>query len=86
MTAIGADHERELTPLEMAQNAAAAVARYAEYQGRDPLGSHINRAGEAGHQSAQLAGSMALVSIAQDLHRIVGIMTGQYPAGLREEP
>jgi hypothetical protein len=61
----------------MAQNAARAVLRYADAQDADPVGSHVHGFGDRGHQAAQLAGAMALVSIAEDLHRIVGIMTGQ---------
>lgn len=57
-------------PLAMAQNAAAAVGRYADYQAREPVEAYIAKAGEMGHQSAQLAACMALVSIAQDLRRI----------------
>lgn len=84
MTAIGADIPRQLTPLELAQNCAAAVARYAHGSVRDPLGSLIERGGEKGHAAAQLAGNLALVSIAEDLHRIVAIMTGE-AAGLLDE-
>lgn len=63
-----------LTPLEMARNCAAAVARYAEQQERDPLGSYVARSGQTGHQAAQLAGNMALVSMAEDLHRLVTVL------------
>jgi hypothetical protein len=77
VTAIGADRERDLTPLEMAQNCAAAVSRYASYQDRDPMGSYVSRAGQQGHATAELAGNLALVSIAEDLHRVVAIMTGE---------
>jgi|HubBroStandDraft_3_1064219.scaffolds.fasta_scaffold00345_9 hypothetical protein len=84
MTTIGADHQRVLTPLEMAQNCAAAVARYAEQQDTDPMGSYVNHAGTLGHQAAQLAGNMALVSIAEDLHRIVAVMLGHPPATTTE--
>jgi hypothetical protein len=77
VTAIGADRLRDLTPLEMAQNCAAAVGRYAERGVRDPLGSMLERGGDKGHAASQLAGNMALVSIAEDLHRIVAIMTGE---------
>jgi hypothetical protein len=73
VTTIGADRDRELTPLEMAQNCAAAVARYAEHSERDQLSAFINQTGERGHATAQLAGNLALVSIAEDLHRIVAI-------------
>jgi hypothetical protein len=67
---------RPLGPLEMARNCVRSVLQYADYQGRDPLGSYVARSGQAGHQAAQLAGNMALVSIAEDMHRIVAIMTG----------
>jgi hypothetical protein len=86
VTAMGADEARTLTPLEMAQNAAAAVLRVAEYQGRDPRGSHANHAGEKGHEAAKLAQAMALVSIAEDFHRLLDIMTGASLATSTEEP
>jgi hypothetical protein len=80
VTAIGADDRRTLTPLEMAQNAAAAVFRYGERGVRDPLGSLAEKGGERAHAAAQLAGAMALVSIAEDLHYLVAIMTGRIDA------
>jgi len=80
VTAFGAEQARTLTPLEMAQNAAAAVARYAELQATDPVQSHVLHAGESGRNAAQVAGSMALVSIAEDLHWLVAIMTGRVEA------
>lgn len=86
MTAIGADQRRTLTPLEMAQNAAAAVLRIADYQERDPLGSYVAKAGNQGHQAAQLAGAMALVSIAEDLHALVAHLTGPEFTGALDEP
>ena len=61
-----------MSPLEMARNAARAVEACAEAQDRDPVMSHRNRTGDRGHQAAQLAACMALVSIAGDLHRIAG--------------
>lgn len=61
-------------PLDMARNAATAVLRYADAQERDPLRSHLQHFGERGHQSAVLAGNMALVSIAEDLHRIADLL------------
>ena len=66
----GPREARELTALEMARNAARAVLRYADHQDRDPLGSYIARGGQQGHQAAQLAGQMALVSIAESLAKI----------------
>jgi hypothetical protein len=74
----------EYTPLEMAQNAARAVLRIADYQATDELGAHLNRAGQRGMDAANIAGAMALVSIAEDLHRIVAIMTGR-PEGKDRE-
>jgi hypothetical protein len=69
-----------LTPLEMARNLAARVHGYAEAL-NDPdtdrrLQASIAQLGERAHTGAQLAANLALVSIAEDLHRIVGIMTG----------
>lgn len=63
-----------LTPLEMAVNSAAAVLRYADYQERNPLEAHVNQAGTNGVTAAKIAAAMALVSIAQDLHRIVTLI------------
>lgn len=54
----------------MARNCVAAVLRVAEAQERDPLQARIAQLGTRGHQSAQLAGYMALVSIAGDMRRI----------------
>jgi sulfite reductase beta subunit-like hemoprotein len=74
VTALGADQPRDLSPLEMAQNCAAAVGRYAEFTDREPIQAHVMHAGEQGHQAANLAGNMALVSIAEDLHRIAAVL------------
>ncbi len=60
--------------LEMARNCAAAVLRIANAQEQDPLRSHVLRLGERGHASAELAGRLALVSIAEDLHRIAAVL------------
>jgi sulfite reductase beta subunit-like hemoprotein len=74
VTAFGAEQARDLSPLEMAQNCAAAVNRYAEFTDREPIQAHVMHAGEQGHQAASLAGNMALVSIAEDLHRIAAVL------------
>jgi hypothetical protein len=77
------DSQARLSPLEMAVNLAAAVQAYAEALNHpDPdrrLQATIAQAGERAHQGAQLAAHLAIVSIAQDLHRVVGIMTGNVP-------
>jgi hypothetical protein len=61
----------QLAPLEMAQNAAGAVLRHADEQIADPTLAYVNRSGHQGHEAAFLAGSMALVSIAESLDRLV---------------
>jgi hypothetical protein len=61
---------RQITPLEMAQNAAAAVLRHADHSDQDQLGAYLDRAGDKAFASAQLAGAMALVSIAESLATI----------------
>jgi hypothetical protein len=76
-------------PLDMARNAAAAVLRYAQAADTDDpqqqLDAYVFQFGQRQHSAANLAGQMALVSIAQDLHRIVNIMTGQVPGRLADE-
>ena len=67
----------ELTPLQMAQNCARAVLRIADYQGSDPLGAYISKAGQQGHQAAQIGGYMALVSIAESLDRIADALASK---------
>ena len=64
----------QISALEMAQNCARNVLAYTDAQDRDPLTAHVNHLGERGHQAAQLAGQMALVSIAEDLHRIADFL------------
>lgn len=65
---------RDITPLQMAQNCARAVLAVADYQETDPVGAHVNRAGAHGQASAQLAGNMALVAIAEALDRIARML------------
>jgi hypothetical protein len=68
----GADQgTRELTALEMALNLVAGVQRAAAYIDRDELGARVHHAGEHGFANAQLAANLAVVSIAQDLHKLV---------------
>jgi hypothetical protein len=71
-----------LTPLDMARNCAAKVAAMAREADADPMSAHVRGMGNHGHATAQLAGNLALVSIAEDLHRLLAIMTGQVPAGV----
>ncbi|HEV2243542.1 MAG TPA: hypothetical protein VGR98_21025 [Streptosporangiaceae bacterium] len=57
-------------PLEMAGNCVVFIERVAELQECDPVQAYIAHAGEQGRTSAELAGALALVSIARDLRRI----------------
>jgi len=68
----GADEgTRELTALEMALNLAASVHRYARQSTDDQMSSYLNQGGERAHAAAQLAANLAVVSIAEDLHKLV---------------
>jgi hypothetical protein len=72
-----------LSPLDMAVNLAGRVQDYAEaLNDGDPdrrLQAHIAQAGERAHAGGQLAANLALVSIAQDLHRVIRVMIGNLP-------
>lgn len=72
-----------LTALEMALNLAGSVEQIARFTDSRPLEAHVQHLGERGHQSAQLAANLALVSIAEDLHQLVALMTGQAQPGGR---
>jgi hypothetical protein len=61
-------------PLRMAENCAAAVLRVADWQETDPLQTRVHEAGRMGKESAELGACMALVSIAQSLHRLVTLL------------
>jgi hypothetical protein len=68
-----------LTPLEMARNCVRHVLAYADAQETDPLLSYAHRLGERGHQAAELGACMALVSIAEDVHRLTeAAMSGRF--------
>lgn len=72
------------TALEMARAWAARVgqiaAHYEEAERREPgfgsIQAHIHGAGRQQFEAAQMASYMATVSIAEDLHRVVGVMLG----------
>jgi hypothetical protein len=65
----------EVDPLTMAETAARWVNTYAGLQGHPDedirLQARIFQAGTSGHQTAELAGQMALVSIARDLRKML---------------
>ena len=79
----------QLSALEMAVNLAARVQVYADALNHadpmDRLQAQIAQAGERAHAGAQLAANLAIVSMAQDLHRVVQVMTGNLPAAHWEE-
>jgi hypothetical protein len=74
VTTIGADQDRELTTLEMAQNLAASVHRAALESQADQTSSYLNRTGDRAHAAAQLAANLALVSIAEDFRRVADVL------------
>lgn len=64
----------EINVLEMARNCVAAVVKVAELQEADPIQAQVTHAGRYGAHMAELAGQLALVVIAEDLHRILGLL------------
>lgn len=89
----GVRFERDVTPLEIARNWAGRVHQIAAYWERreqaEPgfgrIEAEVHGAGRQQFEAAQMASFMATVSIAEDLHRVVAIMTGQVPADLARE-
>jgi len=67
--------ETQLSALDMAKNLAASVQRMAREQELDPLSSAINRGGVKAVESSRMAANLALVSIAEDLHQLVKILS-----------
>jgi hypothetical protein len=74
VTTIGADQDRELTPLEMAQNLVASVHRAAQHIEANELSAYLNHTGDKAHAAAQLAANLALVSIAEDFRRVADVL------------
>ena len=74
-----------MTSLEMARNLAQsvdAIARYVEDGGPDAeIQAHVRGLGPRQHANAELAGYLALVSIAEDLHRIADVLTREPAPG-----
>jgi hypothetical protein len=63
-----------MTALEMAVNAARAVERYAAALNDDAAAAHAGRVGERAKVAAETAACMALVAIAEDVHRIADLL------------
>lgn len=67
-----------VSPLLMANTAAANVAQLARAQDEDPVRAHVAQVGRRGQDAAYFAACMALVSIANDLHALaVSLAPGQ---------
>jgi hypothetical protein len=67
----------------MARNAVRNVEIIAIAQQDDPVGAFTARLGERGKSAAETAACMAMVSIAEDLHRIAELLGAMpAPAGL----
>ena len=60
-----ADGHHSPDPLDMANNCVSHVLAYADAQEADPVQGYVHQLGVRGHQAAELAGHMALVSIAK---------------------
>lgn len=61
--------DEPLSPLEMARNCVANIQRLAETADTDPLQATIGHFGERQQHAARTAACLALVSIAEDVHR-----------------
>jgi hypothetical protein len=69
MTATG-----QPSALDMARNLVAAIQRSAEHIDADPLGAHLDRTGDRGFAAAEMAFRLAMVSIAEDFHRVADVV------------
>jgi hypothetical protein len=81
VTATDNGARREPTALEMARNCARHVLAFADAADTDEgrLTAYVNRYGERQHHAAETAAHMALVSIAEDLHRLAeAVMSGRF--------
>jgi hypothetical protein len=81
MTATANGERRELTALEMALNLKRHVLAYADAAGTEEgqLTAVVNRYGERQHHAAQTAAHLAIVAIAEDVHRLTeAVMSGRF--------
>ena len=60
----------DLTALDMARNLVSRVEALARAAEDDPLGATVHRLGDQQHACAERAAHLALVSLAEDVHRI----------------
>jgi hypothetical protein len=80
--------ERELSPLDMARNLVRMIDRLARFVDSGPeaeIQAHINGYGARQANAATMAAQLALCSIAEDVHRLVGVMLdGDVPPRFQE--
>lgn len=65
-----------MSALEMCRNLVRHVDAYAREADKDKVAAHVHQLGPRQHASAQMAAYLAVVSIAEDLHRIAGALQG----------
>jgi hypothetical protein len=70
------DTQATADPLEMADNLVGSVHGLVNEVNRDPVAGMVSRLGKRAFDQSQMAGSLALVSIARDLRRIADHLTG----------
>ena len=71
----------DLTPLQMALNCVRHVLAFADAADTEEgqLTAYVNKYGERQHHAAETAAHLALVSIAEDVHRITeAVMSGRF--------
>jgi hypothetical protein len=88
MTADQAARER-LSPLDMARNLVDTIERLSRYLDEGgpeaEIQAHIGGYGARQAHAATMAAQLALVSIAEDVHRVVGVMLdGETPPRFAE--
>ena len=83
-----ADELPKLSALDMARNLVDTIERMSRFVDAGPeaeIQAHINGYGARQAHAATMAAQLALVSIAEDVHRVVGCMLdGEAPPRFRE--
>lgn len=81
--------QADATPLELARVWAGRVyqiaAHYEQREREDPgfggIEAHVHGAGRQQHEAAEMAAFMAVVSLAEDVHRIADLLGAAAPPG-----
>jgi hypothetical protein len=83
-----ADELPKLSALDMARNLVDTIERLSRFLDGGPeaeIQAHINGYGARQAHAATMAAQLALVSIAEDVHRVVGVMLdGDVPPRFQE--